>query len=120
MSAKNSKSMKIHKCIIPASENQLNELLPPQTISTGRIIKKTLKAREEDKGDENIEPLKIVTEKRKSLEKIHSESLTKEMGELSRLKDWMRVLSPQVSFLLLVYYQARSYIYIYLILNRQK
>jgi len=120
MPAKNSKSMKTRERVILVPENKSNESPPPQTTSTGRVIKKTLKAREEDKGDENIEPLKIVTEKRKSLEKIHSESLTKEMGELSRLKDWMRVLSLQVSFLLLVYYQARSYIYIYLILNRQK
>ena len=83
MLAKNSKSMKIRERVIPASENQLNESPPPQTTSISRVIKKTLKAREEDKGDENIEPLKIVTEKRKSLEKIHSESLTKEMSELS-------------------------------------
>ena len=112
--------MKTCERVILVPENKSNESPLPQTISTSKVIKKTLKAREEDKGDENIEPLKIVTEKRKSLEKIHSESLTKEIGELSRLKDWMRVLSPQVSFLLLVYYQARSYIYIYLILNRQK
>ena len=83
MPVKNSKSMKIHERGIPASENQLNELPPPQTTSTSRVIKKTLKAREEDKGDENIEPLKIVTEKQKSLEKIHSKSLTKEIGKLS-------------------------------------
>src|SRR5438045_7710403 len=112
MTKKNIKTKKISERIIQEPENKSNETPPHQTTSTGRVIKKTLKAREEDKGDENIEPLKIVTEKRKSLEKIHSESLTKEMGELSRLKDWMRVLSLQVSFLLLVYYQACSYIYI--------
>ena len=122
MPAKNSKSMKIRERVIPASENQLNESPPPQTTSTGRVIKKTLKAREENKGDENIKPQKNVTEKRKSLEKIHSKSLDKgmAMGELSRLKDWMRALSPQVSFILLVYYQACPDVYIYLILNRQK
>ena len=77
--------MKIRERVIPASENQLNESPPPQTTSTGRVIKKTLKVREEDKGDENIKPQKNVNEKRKLLEKIHSESLDKEMamGELS-------------------------------------
>ena len=122
MPAKNLKSMKVHECVIPASENQLNESPPPQTTSTSRVIKKTLKAREEDKGDKNIEPQKNVTENWKSLEKIYSESLDKgmAMSELSWLKDWMWALSPQVSFILLVYYQACSNIYIYLILNRQK
>ena len=114
--------MKTCEHVILVPENKSNESLLPQTISTSRVIKKTLKAREEDKGDENIEPLKIVTEKQKSLEKIHSESLDKEMamGELSQLKDSMRALSPQVSFILLVYYQACPDVYIYLILNRQK
>ena len=54
MPAKNSKSIKIYEHIIPASENQLNESPPPQTTSTSRVIKKTLKVRKEDKGDENI------------------------------------------------------------------
>ena len=75
--------MKTRERVILVPENKLNESPLPQTMSTDRVIKKTLKAREEDKGDENIEPLKIVTEKRKSLEKIHLESLTKEIGELS-------------------------------------
>ena len=85
MLVKNSKSIKICERVIPASENQLNESPPPQTTSTGRVIKKTLKAREEDKGDENIKLQKNVTEKRKSLERIHLESLDKgmTMGELS-------------------------------------
>ena len=83
MPAKNSKSMKTRERVILVPENKSNESPLPQTISTSKVIKKTLKAREEDKGDENIKLLKIVIEKRKLLEKIHSESLTKEMGELS-------------------------------------
>ena len=75
--------MKTRERVILVPENKSNESPPPQTTFTGRVIKKTLKAREEDKSDENIEPLKIVTEKRKSLEKIHSEFLTKEMSELN-------------------------------------
>ena len=122
MPAKNSKSMKTCEHVIPVPENKSNESPPPQTTSIGRVIKKILKVREEDNGDGNIKPQKNVTEKRKSLEKIHSKSLDKgmAMGELSRLKDWMRALSPQVSFILLVYYQACPDVYIYLILNRQK
>ena len=57
--AKNSKSMKTRECVILVPENKLNESPPPQTTSTGRVIKKTLKAREEDKGDENIKPQKM-------------------------------------------------------------
>ena len=63
MPAKNSKSIKTHEHVILVPENKSNESPLPQTISTGRVIKKTLKVRKEDKGDENIEPLKIVTEK---------------------------------------------------------
>ena len=54
MLVKNSKSMKIYEHVILVSENQLNELLLPQATSTGRVIKKTLKVREENKDDKNI------------------------------------------------------------------
>ena len=63
MPAKNSKSMKTCEHVIPVPENKSNESPPPQTTSTSRVINKTLKVREEDKSDENIEPLKIVTKK---------------------------------------------------------
>src|SRR5205814_10343514 len=72
------KSKKSQKHVTPAAESadeSLNNLVPPaKVISTGRIIKKTLKAKEEDEHTDSdaptTEPM-IMKEKRpKTLDKI--------------------------------------------------
>ena len=103
MPAKKSKSMRTRERVIPDKKSM--ESPPPQTTSIGRVVRKTLKAREEDKDDDDIEPPKRLTKKQpKTLEKIRSEFLTKESSGFSRIRDWMQALSPPVSFLLLAHY----------------
>ena len=103
MPAKKPKSMKTRERVIP--DEKSNESLLPQTTSIGRVVRKTLKAREEDKDDDDIEPPKRLIKKQpKTLKKIHSESLTKESSGFSRIRDWMQALSLPVSFLLLAHY----------------
>jgi len=97
------KSKRSQKRVTPAAESadeSLNNLAPPAKVtSTGRIIKKTLKAREEDEHTDSDAPTTeptITKEKRpKTLDKIRSEFSSKD-DEYNRMKDCLQALSPAV------------------------